>query len=391
MSFKFNRGDSARGRVKQRIPRPGARALLAGLVGLFMLLAATGADSAGPVRLKDISSIQGVRPQQLIGYGLVIGLNGTGDAAGTKFTTQSLANMLDRLGIRADADKIKVGNVAAVIATADLPAFAKSGSTLDVTVSSLGDASSLQGGTLLITPLRAPDNRIYAVAQGAVSIGGFSAAGPGAKAQKNHPTVGKVPNGAAVERDLNTKLSSKDRLTVKLHEEDFTTASRVAEAINDRLGAPLAKTLNSGAVEVQVPAEWRMRTVEFVSQLEAVHVIPDSVARVVIDERTGTVVIGRDVQVDTVAIAHGSLSVVIKTEYDVSQPYPESDGQTVTTPDTTLKVTEEEQRLLLLENSVTIKDVVSALNAIGVSPRDLIAILQAIKSAGALRAELKII
>ncbi len=368
----------------------GFRGLLGAVLTVAVLFASASGDCGGLVRLKDIASIHGIRTQQLIGYGLVIGLNGTGDASGTKFTMQSLANMLDRLGIRADAQKIKVGNVAAVIVTTSLPAFAKSGSRLDVTVSSLGDASSLQGGTLVMTPLRGPDGKIYAVAQGPVSIGGFLASGAGAKAQKNHPTVGKVPNGATVERNLETNVNSRSSLTIKLSEEDFTTAARVAEAINSKLG-DLARTVDAGSVEVSVPVERRAKIVEFISRLEAIEVLPDTTARVVIDERTGTIVIGRDVQVDTVAVAHGSLSVVIKTELDVSQPYPESGGQTAVTPDTTIQVSEEEQRLLLVEQAVTIKDVVTGLNAIGVSPRDLIAILQAIKSAGALRAELKII
>jgi len=366
------------------------RGFVSAVVVAVVILAGALGDCEGLVRLKDIASVQGIRTQQLIGYGLVIGLDGTGDAAGTKFTTQSLANMLDRLGIRADAQKMKVGNVAAVIATADLPAFARSGSRLDVTVSSLGDASSLQGGTLLMAPLRGADGNIYAVAQGPVSIGGFLASGAGAKTQKNHPTVGKVPNGATVERDLKTSVDSRSSVTIKLNEEDFTTASRAAEAINSELGA-FARTVDAGAIEVTVPAERRLQIVEFISQLEAIEVLPDTTARVVIDERTGTVVIGRDVQVDTVAVAHGNLSVTIKTELDVSQPYPQSAGQTVVVPDTAINVTDEQQRLLLVEQAVTIKDVVTGLNAIGVSPRDLIAILQAIKSAGALRAELKII
>ena len=345
---------------------------------------------ANLVRLKDIASVSGIRQQQLIGYGLVIGLNGTGDGAGTKFTVQTLANMLDRLGIRTDPTKIKVGNVAAVIVTAWLPAFARSGARLDVTVSSLGDATSLQGGTLLMTPLHGPDGKIYAVAQGPLSIGGFSAAGAGASAQKNHPTVARIPNGAIVERDSPTRFFPTGKLTVKLEEEDFTTAARVAAAIND-LFPGVARTLDAGAVQVTVPPARRHKIVEFISQLESIQVVPDCVARVVIDERTGTVVIGQDVQVGTVAVAHGNLSVVIKTDYGVSQPYPESKGKTVVVPDTTLDVSEEKRRLLLLHEAVTIKDVVGALNAVGVSPRDLIAILQAIKAAGALKAELKII
>lgn len=369
--------------------RSGAPKVLV-LFALIVVLVTNGATCASMVRLKDVASIQGMRSQQLIGYGLVIGLNGTGDGSGTKFTTQSLANMLDRLGIRADATRIKVDNVAAVVATCTLPAFARSGSRLDVTVSSLGDASSLQGGTLLMTPLRGPDGKIYAVAQGPVSIGGFLATGAGAKSQKNHPTAGRVPGGAIVERDLKTTVDRRTNLTIRLHEEDFTTAARVAEAINEKF-AGAATTVDAGAVDVSVPPKLRNNIVEFISQLESIEVSPDSTARVVIDERTGTVVIGRDVQVDTVAIAHGNLNVVIKTEAEVSQPYPESAGQTVVTPKTSVQVNEEKQRLLLMEHAVTIQDVVAGLNAIGVSPRDLIAILQAIKSAGALRAELKII
>jgi len=280
--------------------------------------------------------------------------------------------------------------VAAAIVTAKIGPFAKSGTRLDVTVSSIGDATSLQGGTLLMTPLRGPDGRVYAVAQGPVSIGGFMAAGAGAKTQKNHPTVGKVPDGAIVERELTSSVLEGDSLTLKLMEPDFTTAARVTEAINKELG-DISRTINPGVIEVSVPANWRSRLVEFVSKVEAVNVQPDLVARVVIDERTGTVVIGRDVKVDTVAVAHGNLSVVIKTELDVSQPYPKAGGETVVTPSTELEVTEGEQRLMLMQEAVTIKDVVTSLNAIGVTPRDLMAILQSIKAAGALRAELKII
>ena len=360
------------------------------LITLIAIPTLSPASETGLARLKDISSIQGIRSQQLLGYGLVIGLNGTGDSSSTKFTTQSLASMLDRLGIRSDAEKIKAGNVAAVIATSKLGPFARSGARLDVTVSSPGDASALAGGTLLMTPLKGPDGKIYAVAQGPVSTGSFSAAGAGASAQKNHPTVGKVPAGASVERDMIAEMAPRDKLTLRLRDDDFTTATRVAEAINKKIGK-LAKTVNAGAIDVSVPPEWRDRIVEFISQIESVRVAPDSIARVVIDEITGTVVIGRDVQVDTVAIAHGNLSVVIKTDFDVSQPYPDSGGQTAITPDTTLDVSEEKRRLLLVEETVTIKDLVTGLNAIGVTPRDLIAILQGIKAAGALRAELMII
>ena len=356
------------------------------LLGLFCV--ARGADAA---RVKDISSIAGVRNNQLIGYGLVVGLQGTGDGNGSDFTTQSLANMLRSQGITIDPDDIRVRNVAAVMVTAMLPPFARAGGRLDVLVSSLSDAKSLQGGTLLLTPLRAPNGTIYAVAQGAVSIGGFSVKGAsGSGVQKNHPTVGHITSGALVEREVPLQFNGRDTIHLLLKQPDFTTSFRLARTINTQMGRHLARALDSGTVEVKVPLDHRQQLVEFVSALEHMDITPDSVAKVVLDERTGTVVIGENVRLSTVAIAHGSLSIEIRENLDVSQPAPFAQGETVVTPDSAVKVTEEDAKLILMPAAVTISDLVRALNAIGVTPRDLIAIFQAIKAAGALQAELEI-
>jgi flagellar P-ring protein precursor FlgI len=342
-------------------------------------------------RLKDITSIAGVRDNQLIGYGLVVGLSGSGDGGNTQFTTQAVSSMLRALGVTVDPDDIKVRNVAAVMVTATLPPFARAGGRLDALVSSLGDAKSLQGGTLLLTPLRAPNGEIYAVAQGAVSVGGFAAGGrAGGGVQKNHPTVGHITAGALVEREVSFQFNSKERLTLILHQPDFTTSSRVVETINSHLGTGTAYAVDSGTVEVHVPGHYRHNRVEFVAALENMDVTPDSVAKVVLDERTGTVVIGENVRISTVAIAHGNLSIEIKENQDVSQPLPLSQGQTVVTPDSNVQVREERAQLMLVPQAITIRDLVRALNSIGVTPRDLITIFQAIKAAGALQAKLEI-
>jgi flagellar P-ring protein precursor FlgI len=341
--------------------------------------------------VKDITSIVGVRDNQLIGYGLVVGLNGTGDGGGTEFTAQTIGSMLRALGITVDPADIKVRNVAAVMVTATLPPFARAGSRVDVLVSSLGDAKSLQGGTLLLTPLRAPNGDIYAVAQGPVSVGGFAASGKaGGGVQKNHPTVGHIASGALVEREVPSHFDSKERIRLSLHAPDFTTSFRLVQTINHQLGEVVAHAVDSGTVEVRVPLDYRNNLVEFVSMLENMEVTPDSVARVVLDERTGTVVIGENVRISTVAIAHGNLSIEIKETQQVSQPAPFSQGQTVVTPNSDVRVQEEEGKLLLLPQAVTIRDLVRALNSIGATPRDLIAIFQAIKAAGALQAQLEI-
>ena len=356
---------------------------------IFVLL------GCGPVwsaRIKDIASLKGVRSNQLIGYGLVVGLNGTGDGSGTKFTVQSLVNMMEHLGIHALPDDVKVSNVAAVMVTADLPPFGREGSKLDVLVSSVGDAKSLQGGTLLLTPLRGVDNRIYALAQGPLIVGGFASSGAaGGGVQKNHPTVARIPGGASIEREIPFHFAKMQDLVISLNEPDFTTAMRVTDAINGTLGQKLAFPSDAGTIRVHVPGEMRKNMVGMMASLEQININPDSKARIIMDERTGTVVMGQDVRISSVAIAHGNLSVTIKESPQVSQPAPFSQGQTVVTPQSKVNVAEEQKRLIVMPSGTSLGEVVKALNAIGVSPRDLIAVFQAIKAAGALQADLEII
>jgi flagellar P-ring protein precursor FlgI len=361
------------------------------LVLLAMSLLALAQAQAAEVRMKDLARIQGVRENELFGYGLVIGLNGTGDKAGTLFTVQSIASMLQRMGIQIPRDRVGVKNVAAVVITAKLPPFAKTGTTLDVLVSSLGDASSLQGGTLLLTPLQAADGKVYAVAQGPVSMGGFNveAGGTGEKVQKNHPTVGRVPGGAIIEREVPTTVVENQTLAIVLNNPDFTTAGRLAEAVNGTLGSGLARAEDAATVRVRVRAD--QDPIDLIAKLEHLKVEPDRVAKVVINERTGTVIMGSQVRVSTVAISHGSLTVQIKSEFQVSQPLPMSRGKTAIVPKTDVTVQEEKRALSVVEEGASIGDVVQALNALGVTSRDLIAILQAIKQAGALQAELEIL
>ena len=347
--------------------------------------------SVGAVRIKDIADLKGVRNNQLVGYGLVVGLDGTGDGKKSRFTVQSMVSMLEKMGITVNSGDVAVSNVAAVMVTGDLPAFSRAGSRIDAMVSSIGDAKNLQGGTLLLTPLRAVNGQVFAVAQGPVNTGGFSAAGAGGTVQKNFPTVGRVISGALVERELETDFNSRGSLTLNLHQQDFTTATRVCDAINGQFYGRIATAPDAGTVEIQVPASHVGNIVELVAMIEALNVQPDTAARVVINERTGTVVMGENVRINTLAIAHGNLSIVIKESPQVSQPQPFSQGNTVVTPDTGIAVGEEKNQLVLLNSGVSIGEVVRALNALGVSPRDLIAIFQAIKAAGALQAELQVI
>jgi len=342
-------------------------------------------------RLKDIAHIYGVRDNQLIGYGLVVGLSGTGDREYTIFGQQSLTNMLQRYGLKVDPKKIRVRNIAAVMVTARVPAFCKVGTKVDVLVSSLGDAKSLEGGTLLLTPLKAVDGNIYAMAQGPVSVGGFGAAGAGARVKKNILTVGRVVGGATIERELPIHLTSGEYLSIVLNYPDFTTAARVAKVINEKFKANLAEAIDASMIKVKISGIEQPNLVPFISQLENLNVVPSTVAKVVVNERTGTVVIGKDVRLSTVAVTHGGLSIVIKETPKVSQPLPFSTGETVVTPETQIEIKEEKTPLYLVPQTVTIADLVRALNAIGATPRDLIAILQAIKAAGALQAELEII
>jgi flagellar P-ring protein precursor FlgI len=350
-------------------------------------------------RIKDIAEIVGVRNNQLLGYGLVGGLNGSGDKQGTEFTIQSLTNMLLKMGINVDPFQVKVKNVAAVVVTAELPAFARPGMKLDVLVSSIGDAKSLQGGTLMLTPLQGVDGETYALAQGPLSLGGYAAgaggneAGAGGNARvKNHPTVGTIPSGAVVERAVEVPLDVRERLHFVLHQPDFTTADAVSKAMNESVGQVVASSQDSRTVFVDVPAQFQDRVVDYIARLETIEVSVDAPARVVVNERTGTVVMGENVRISTVAVSHGGLSVVITEEPVISQPSPFSrTGRTVETRDTEVSVKEDESHLMVLPAGVSLGEVVKALNAVGITPRDLIAILQAMKSAGALSAELIII
>jgi len=363
------------------------------VICLGILLVAVGSDVAHAARIKDIANIRGVRQNQLFGYGLVVGLDGSGDGNKTLFTVQSLASMLEKMGVTIDPDDLKVKNVAAVMITADLPPFARTGSRIDVLVNSIGDAKNLQGGTLLLTPLKGADGKVYAVAQGPVSTGGFSyGKGTGTGVQKNFPTVANIVGGALIEREIANNFNERELLTLALHAPDFTTATRMAQAINAAFGDALASAPDAGTIEVKVPDLYRGRSVELVALIENIGVTPDMVSKIIINERTGTVIMGENVRIATIAIAHGNLSIQVNRQDNVSQPLPFSrGGQTVVTSDRDLVVQEGSNPLFLVESGVSIGEVVRALNALGVSPRDLIAIFQALKAAGALQAELQII
>ncbi len=372
-----------------RLVRP-----VAGLALAFGLMAWAAAD----VRIKDIATFIGARDNQLLGYGLVMGLEGTGDKDRTIFTMQSMSNMLRQFGLNLDPTKIKVKNVAAVMVGATLPPFAKPGDRVDVTVSSIGDATNLQGGYLMLTPLKGADNEVYLLAQGPVSIGGFNfSAGGGegggaATTQKNHTTVGRVPGGGIVEKGVPTEVADNGRLCFSLTNPDYTTAARMATAINEKyLGC--ATALDAGRVEVRVPDAYRddTRITPFIESIESVRVAPDVKARIVINERTGTIVAGGNVRISTVAVSHGNLHLTIKTQPSVSQPNAFGAGQTVVTTQTGMDVTEESARLVVLEEGVSIQDVSNTLNSLGVTPRDMISIFQTMKEAGALQADLVVI
>jgi flagellar P-ring protein precursor FlgI len=341
-------------------------------------------------RIKDIASFEGVRENQLIGYGLVVGISGTGDTG--LATLQGIANMLQRMGITVKARDIMAKNTAAVMVTATLLPFPKPGTKVDALVSTIGDAKSLQGGTLLLTPLKGPDNVVYALAQGPVSIGGFVGGGGGTVVQKNHLTAGKVPQGAIVEQDLPFTLGSGGEIKIFLHQPDFTTATALAKKINEALNFDYASTIDPSAVRLKIPPSYTDKKVELITVIEGLDIPIDLPARVIINERTGTVVIGDKVRISPVAIAHGNLTIEIRTEFRVSQPPPfaSEKAETVVVPQK--DVTVKEQKGSLMEVSgATLGEIVRALNALGVTPRDLIAILQALKASGALRAELEII
>jgi len=365
-------------------------AVAAGFFLAFSMFTPALAASAG-TRIKDIARVQGVRANQLVGYGLVVGLAGTGDSNKTFETLQSVASMLKEFGVTIDAtSSFKTKNVAAVMVTATLPPFAKEGDTIDLTVSSMGDAKSLQGGTLLQTPLRAGNGRVYAVGQGAVSTGGFAAGRGGSGVQKNFLTVGLTPNGGIVEQSVEGTLGENGAISLSLAQSDFTTASRVARTINANYGS-IAKASNGGRVDISIPYGYRGDVVGFIAGIEELPITPDNRARVVVNERTGTVVIGGEVAVDEVAISQGGLNISVVKNNDVSQPPPFSMGQTVETRNTDVNVQEEVAHSIVLPATTHVNDVVGALNSIGATPRDVISILQALKASGALHADLEII
>lgn len=372
-----------------------ARTLQKPLLMLAALLVLAGSwantASANTTRIKDIVDIEGVRDNQLVGYGLVVGLNGSGDSLkNSPFTRQSVIAMLERLGVNIKGQNLNAGNVAAVMVTATLPPFQNQGSRIDVSVSSLGDAKSLHGGTLLVTPLMGADGDVYAVAQGPLTISGYSAEGDSATFIRNIPTSGRVPQGAIVEREIPYKLADQNELRLTLKNPDFTTARRVSRAINGFLSSPASVAENSTSIKLSKPNGYKGTIVDLITDIEQLPVQPDQVARVVIDERSGVIVMGSDVRISTVAIAQGNLTIKITETPQVSQPNPFAEqGQTVVVPRTDISVNNgDDVKLGILDSGVTLQDLVTGLNTLGVSPRDTITILQAIKAAGALQADI---
>ncbi|HQT91910.1 MAG TPA: flagellar basal body P-ring protein FlgI [Candidatus Kryptobacter bacterium] len=357
---------------------------------LIVLMVITSAAHA--TRIKDIAYVKGVNDYQVIGYGLVVGLNGTGDSQMSIFTQQSVASMLKRFGITVNQSQIRMRNVAAVMVVASIPPFSSKGASIDVTVSSMGDATSLQGGALLLTDLIGQDGKIYATAQGPLSVGGFDIRAAGTEIQRNFTTTGRIPNGGLVQETPPVDFMSNWTLSIILSQEDFTTATRVAETINKSVGDTVANAIDGGTINVQVPQPFQSKDklVQFISQIELLQVVPDVVARVVINERTGTVVVGQNVTVLPVAISHGNLNIEIQAYPVISQPAPFSQGQTVVTQAATAQVTQDDNSMVAINGAATVQDIATALNSLKVRPRDIIAIFQALKAAGALKAELVI-
>jgi flagellar P-ring protein precursor FlgI len=375
------------------------------LIWLITLIAATATLAQGQgviskpesqtertlVRVKDVAQFEGVRDNQLIGYGLVVGLNRTGDRVQQNiYARQTLQNLLERMGLTVSQEAMKPENMATVLVTANLPPFIRQGSRIDVTVSSIGDARSLQGGILVMTPLKGIDGQIYAIAQGPVSTGGFTAGNNASSVVVNHPTVGRVPSGALVEREVSVDLAAQDHLQLVLREGDFTAAARLAKSINQELNMPLARALDNRTVRIALLPEHRANIVELMAQIENVKFQTDMVARVVVNERTGTIVIGKHVRISSVSVSQGGFAVRIGTDFEVSQPPPLSSGQTTVVPQQTVEVTEKAPGSVTLPEGATIEEVVRGLRAVGATARDIINILQAIKAAGALQAELEL-
>jgi len=362
------------------------------LMVAFLFLGALPAAQASS-RIKDIVSIEGIRENQLIGYGLVVGLNGTGDTLrNTPYTEQSLTAMLERLGVNAKGETMRPENVAAVMVTANLPAFSRQGNRIDVNVSSMGDAQDLKGGTLLATPLMGADGEVYAVAQGAIAVAGFSASGEAASVVQGVPTNGRIANGGIVEREIPFELSDMTSVKLSLHNPDFTTAHRITNAINRYLKNNMARALDPATIQIDRPIGYELALVDILTQIEQLSVKPDQKARVIIDERTGIIVMGAEVRINSVAIAQGNLTISVSEQPQVSQPGAFAQGgQTQVVPRSSVTVEESgTEKLTILENAVTLQDLVDGLNALGVGPRDMISILQAIKAAGAMQAEIQV-
>ncbi len=360
-----------------------------------LMLIGLGSHPVDAARIKDITSVEGVRDNQLIGYGLVVGLDRTGDSVvGGQFTAQAIISMLNSMGINLKIDPIQLltRNTASVMVTAKLPPFARPGMRLDVQVSSLANAKSLKGGTLLLSPLKAPNQEVYAVAQGPISTSGFEAGDGGTSVVKNQQSGGIVPGGAIVEKAIVLNMDKWDSFSLSLHHADFTTALRMAEVINTHLGDGIATPVSSGQVSLTVPNAFQGKIVQMIAAVEGLDVHVDTRAKVIVNERTGTIVMGQHVRLSSMAVSHGNLTIKVKTDFNVSQPGPASlGGETVVTPDVDTRVEEEAGRVIQIDGSVTLGDLVKALNSVGVTPRDLVAVLTAAKAAGALQAELEMI
>ncbi len=371
-----------------------AKAIKSAALALVITSFMFAADSANAVsRIKDIADFEGIRDNQLIGYGLVVGLNGTGDnIKSVDFTRESLISMMDQMGINARGGQIKAKNIAAVMVTANLPPFARQGSRIDVVVSAVGDAKNLQGGTLLATPLTGANGEVYAVAQGQIAVGATSAKSSNQSVVKGVPTSGKIPSGAIIENEIPFELESLKSITIALRNPDFTTARRVADAVNAMMGTTAAKAIDPATIVLNIPASYNGKVVDLMTKVEQLQVQPDQLAKVVIDESSGIVVIGKEVKINRLAIAQGNLTIKITDVPFVSQPLPFSNGETVTDYTSVIDINEDtDAKLTVLDTGINLQELVDGLNSLGVTPRDLISILQAIKASGALQAEIEVI
>lgn len=362
------------------------------LITAFLFALMHSSNAVASSRIKDITSVEGVRENQLVGYGLVVGLNGTGDTfQNVPHTEQSLVAMLERFGTNINGEQLRPENVATVIVTADLPPFARPGTRIDVSVSSIGDADDLRGGTLVVTPLQGANGEVYAVAQGTVAVSGFNVQGEAAQIVQGVPTSGRISNGAIIENEINFELANLSSVKLSLHNPDFTTAKRIAAAINKHLGTTLSIALDPSTIKISRPIGYRLPMFNLLQEIELLEVEPDQRARVLIDERTGIIVMGNQVRINPIAIAQGNLVINIQEGAQVSQPNAFGEGETVAVPQTDISVEEVGTELRVLPEAVTLRELVDGLNALGVSPRDMIAILQAIKAAGAMQAEIEVI